>query len=69
LKIAALALAFVGLMAAAARDSTDQRASGTLALGNWAYLPGSTIRISVDGFGPPYGTAIVGSASVSGSLP
>ncbi len=68
MRIAALALAFVGLTAAAARDSLDQRATGTLALGNWAYLPGSTIRISVDGFGPPYGTAIVGSASVSGGI-
>ena len=68
MRIAALALAFVALTAAAARDSTDQRATGTLALGHWAYLPGSAIRISVDGFGPPYGTAVIGSARVDGGV-
>jgi DNA-binding beta-propeller fold protein YncE len=64
LRIAALALAFVGLTAAAARDSTAQRASGALAFGNWAYLPGSMVRITVDGFGPPYGTEVVGNGVV-----
>jgi DNA-binding beta-propeller fold protein YncE len=68
LRIAALALAFVGLTAAAARDSTDRRATGALAFGSWAYLPGSTIRISVNGFGPPYGTAVIGSGRVDGGV-
>jgi DNA-binding beta-propeller fold protein YncE len=66
LRVAALALAIVGLTAAAARDSTAHRAAGTLAFGTWAYLPGSTLRIAVDGFGPPYGTAIVGNGSIDG---
>jgi DNA-binding beta-propeller fold protein YncE len=68
LRLAALALAVVTLTAAASRETTGERASGTLGLAAWAYLPGSAVRIAVDGFGPPYGTAVVGDAAVSGGV-
>jgi DNA-binding beta-propeller fold protein YncE len=68
LRIAALALALVTLTAAAARMSTEHRASGVLTLGKWSYLPGSAVRVSVDGFGPPYGTATIGALGIENGL-
>jgi hypothetical protein len=68
LKLVALALALVGLIASAARDSSAQRATGTIAASTWPYLPGSAVRISVDGFAPPYGTAVIGNSTIDGGV-
>jgi len=39
-----------------------------IAAANWPYLPGSTLRISVDGFDPPYGTAVLGNGGIDGGM-
>lgn len=68
MRLAALALALVGLIAAAARDSAAERATGAIALAGWAYLPGSSVRVGVDGFGPPFGIAVVGSVTAGAGM-
>lgn len=67
MRLAALALALVVLTAATARDSFGERAAGTIALADWAYLPGSVVRIAVDGLRPPYRLAVVGNSTLDGT--
>jgi sugar lactone lactonase YvrE len=62
LRVAALALALAFLTAAAARQPTPERASGKIGLAARPYLPGSIVRIAVDGFDPPYAISVLGNA-------
>jgi DNA-binding beta-propeller fold protein YncE len=62
--VAGLALAtFAG---APARPPSAPFAIGTIPAADWPYFPGSALRVAVDGFNGPYGTAVLGAGSVQG---
>ncbi|MBV8582410.1 MAG: hypothetical protein JO241_00320 [Candidatus Eremiobacteraeota bacterium] len=57
---AAAAVAIVALTATAQRSTGHERAAGQIAAGAFAYLPGSTLPVRVDGFSAPYALALLG---------
>jgi DNA-binding beta-propeller fold protein YncE len=60
--VAGLALAtFAG---APMRPPATPFAIGTIPAADWPYFPGSTLRVAVDGFKGPYGTAVLGDGSM-----
>jgi DNA-binding beta-propeller fold protein YncE len=62
--IALLAAALLALTGTVQRDPRERRATGTIAAGTWAYLPGSVLPVRVDGFNPPYRVAVLGQGSM-----
>ncbi len=59
-------LVLAASMAAAPRPLPVHRAAGSIAAARLAYLPGSTIRIHVNGFGAPYTLFLDGAGAVKG---
>ena len=63
-----LALVLLALaVAAAPRTLAVHRAVGTIAAAALPYLPGSTLAIRVNGFGPPFALFVTGPGSVDGN--
>jgi DNA-binding beta-propeller fold protein YncE len=59
-------LALAVAVAAAPRPVPIQRAAGSIAAAHLPYLPGSTIPIRVNGFGPPYKLFVSGAGAMQG---
>ena len=51
------------LCASVARGPAGYRATGTIAVSRWPYLPGSTLAVRIDGFSAPYHVALLGEGS------
>jgi DNA-binding beta-propeller fold protein YncE len=64
-RIALLLVALVTLAGSVARTPCARIASGKIAASAWPYLPGSSLRLRVDGFAAPYHAALLGPGSLS----
>ncbi len=62
------ALAVLMTLAAVQRDRAPRWAVGTIAGAHFPYVPGSLVRISVDGIPTPYGLTAIGPGSIDAGL-
>lgn len=62
--VAMLTAALFSFAGSAARVAQPELASGQIAATDWAYVPGSTLPVRVDGFPAPYRAALVGPGSL-----